>query len=160
MTSRPKPISDSGTPQPRSQRLVVLSWHHWLVISLTLFVLLVASALAVHFFLDEFLWEHLLAARLEERYGFKGGRVPVAREDGGTYEVYILVDVINGGPLHRAGFESGDVPSGGFHSQSVAFLRSLDLSCLYPDRKFSVYKLGPQGIDRDAWRQLALPCVE
>jgi hypothetical protein len=86
--------------------------------------------------------------------------VPVVTESGQSYGVYVLIDVVEGGPLHEAGFEAGDAPSGAFHSQSVAFLRRLSESCAYPDRKVSVHKVGPTGLDWETGRQLILPCVE
>ena len=67
MSRRAKRL-DSGTPQRRPHRFVVLSWNHWLVVSLTLFVFLAGTALAFHSFLDEFLWEQgvAFADRLRE----------------------------------------------------------------------------------------------
>jgi hypothetical protein len=152
--------ADVGPSAPRSGRLITLSWQHWFAVTLTMFVLMIATFAAFHFFLDEFLWEHLLAARLEEQYGFKGGRVPVVLEDGETFEAYVLVDVVKGGPLDHAGFEIGDAPGGGFHSQSVSFLRRLDAACDTPEMKVSVTKVVQGREDPKSFRQLTLPCVE
>jgi hypothetical protein len=89
-------------------------------------VLMAATVLAFQSFLDEFVWEHLLASRLEKRLAFRGARKTVADPSGRALEMYYLADVTPNGPMHRAGFRAGHIPFGAMHSQAAYFLRVLD----------------------------------
>jgi hypothetical protein len=142
---KPNQVAISATPQ------------QWLAIVLALFVIIAAFTVAVQPFADEFLYEHLLASRFEQRFGFRGARVQV-RSGEMEYSVYTLVEITPGGPLDRAGFRVGDVPSGSFHSQSAGFMRSLALACEYPDREVFI---GPREVDGspDNRRRVRPPCV-
>ncbi len=133
------------------------TWQQLLAIVLTLFVFLAAIFLAFQPFFDEFLYEDLLASDLEQRFGFRGGRVTVRTPDG-ERRVYVLLEVSAGGPLDRAGFRGGDVPSGAFHSQSAAFLKSLAAACDYPNREIFIGPLKSDGTLAEQ-RRVRLPCV-
>ena len=131
--------------------------QQWLTIALTLFVFLAAFTLAYQYYLDEFMYEHILASRFEQRFGFRGGRVTI-RTPHGEYSVYTLLEITPGGALDRAGFRPGDVPSGAFHSQSAAFMRSLAIACEYPDRETFIGPVNADGSSGEQ-RRLKLPCV-
>jgi len=140
---------------PESQ--IRTAWRQWLTIVIALFVLMAATFVVMQPYADEFLYEHLLASRLEERYGFRGGRVKLTTRDGES-SVYTLLEVTPGGPLDQAGFRVGDVPSGGFHSQSATFLRELRVACDNPGREVLI---GPVGSDGSPGKQrrVSVPCV-
>ncbi len=138
-------------------RIFVATPQQWLAIVLTLFVFVAAFVLCYQPYLDEFLYEYLLAGRFEERFGFRGGRVKV-RTPEGEYSLYTLVEVSPGKPLERAGFRVGDVPSSWNHSQSAGFMQSLAMACEYPDREIFIGPRNPDG-SRGEQRRLKLPCV-
>jgi hypothetical protein len=138
-------------------RVISATPQQWLAMVLALFVFLAAFALVVQPYADEFLYEHLLASKFEKRFGFRGARVKL-RTTNGEYSVYTLVHVTAGGPLDRAGFHAGDVPSGWFHSQSAGFMQSLAMSCESPDREIFIGPWNPDG-SRGEQRRLRLPCV-
>jgi len=129
----------------------------WLTVVIAFLVFGSAFILTFQPYLDEFLYEQLLATRFERRFGFRGGRVRVQTPDG-ERSVYTILHVGPGGALERAGFRVGDVPSGGFHSQSVYFMRSLSLACEQPGHNVFI---GPMGHDGSAagQRRIRLPCV-
>jgi hypothetical protein len=156
---RRRTTANDEHPRGPAIRLITLSWYHFLVVCIVIFVLFAATFLAVAPVFDEFLWEHLLAGGLEDRFGFRGGRVPVSRETGKTYEVYTILEVTPGGPLDEAGFAAGDAPRGAFHSNSVSFLRKLAGSCERPHTVW-VKQVGPDGFEAGVGRDLAVPCVE
>ena len=137
---------------------LVASWQRWFAMVLIMFVLLAAVAVAFQPFLAEFVYERFFALRHEQRYGFRGARVPLAGPNGNS-SVYVLAEITPGGPLDRAGFRVGDAPFGGFHSQSVYFLDSLSMACEYPDRTVSVAPVGGQGLELSESRTLRLPCI-
>ena len=129
----------------------------WLTVVIAFLVFGSAFILTFQPYLDEFVYEQLLATRFERRFGFRGGRVRVQTPDG-ERSVYTILHVTPGGALERAGFRVGDVPSGGFHSQSVYFMRSLSLACEQPGHNVFI---GPMGHDGSAagQRRIRLPCV-
>ena len=131
--------------------------QQWLTIVLTLFVLLAAFILAYQYYLEEFVYEYILASRFEQRFGFRCGRVKI-QTPRGEYSVYTLVEIVPGRALDRAGFRPGDVPSGWNHSQSVGFMRSLAIACEYPDREIFIGPINADGSRREQ-RRLKLPCV-
>jgi hypothetical protein len=51
--------------------------------------------------------EHRYLPSVQERFGFKGGRLTLPGRD---HEPYTLLEVDPSGPLGRAGFRAGDVP--------------------------------------------------
>ena len=147
----------AGVSRRSAVRIVGATPQQWLVVVIAVFVFVSAFVLAFQTYLDEFVYENLLARRYEERFGFRGGRVPV-QTSGGEWSAYTLLEVTPGGPLDRAGFRAGDVPSGWNHSQVVGFMQSLASACTYPDREFSIGPLGPDGQIAEK-RRLRMPCV-
>jgi hypothetical protein len=141
----------------RPEQRIATAWRQWLTIALTLFVLVAAVVLAWQPYADEFLYEHVLAAGLENRYGFRGGRVSLHTAEG-EISVYTLLDVTPGGPMDRAGFRVGDIPSGAFHSQSAAFLRTLSSGCDGPGAEILIGPIRPDGLPGEP-RKVRLPCV-
>ena len=133
----------------------VLARQHWLVAALVIMVLMAATVLVFHPFLDEFVWERLLASRLEKRLAFRGARKAVADPSGKVVEVYYLADVTPNGPLHRAGFRAGHIPFGGMHGQAAYFLRVLDEACQRP-REVSVWLDHPWS---EPPTRVRVPCV-
>jgi len=122
-------VTDGATHPPTR---ILLSRQHGLVAALVILVLMAATLVVFQPFLDEFVWERLLASRLEKRLAFRGARKVVPDPSGRMHEVYYLAEVTPNGPMHRAGFRAGHIPFGGIHSQSVYFLRVLDEACQRP----------------------------
>jgi hypothetical protein len=104
----------STTPLRESRRdggwrgRLQLGWGHWLLITLSLcLIVLLCFWGFVHpsYFLHD--CEHHYLPSVEERLGFKGGRLRLPGRDDAPYA---LLEVDPAGPLGRAGFRSGDVP--------------------------------------------------
>ena len=96
-----------GAVAPRSH-LIQLGWAHFVTLGAGLLIVLAAVSFLLGWDLGDFWVRSVLIPRIQAKYGFECGDVPVPRF--GNAKLWAMTRVIPGGRLARLGLRDGDVP--------------------------------------------------
>jgi hypothetical protein len=142
---------------------IVLSRYHLGVLALFLFTILALWAIVFSWQAEHWAIQQFVAPSLERRFGYRGGVTALVSGSGFAGATFTLVKVDPDGALGRAGFRSGDIPSGAAHDNYVFFHRLLLHACDgRPERMRMLHAVDgkvmwPDSAD-DGFR--TIPCVE